>query len=59
MQQLKFKNDPKIAEYFNTLPSIAQESIMQSGIEIDSVEHLKQLSDKFLNEKNTNSASKD
>ncbi len=59
MQEPKFKNDPKIAECFNKLPSIAQESIMQSGIEIDSVEHLKQLANKFLNEKSTNSASED
>lgn len=37
-------------EYFETLPKYIQENIMQSGLEIQSVNHLKELSEHYKTE---------
>ena len=38
-----FTGKEDVERYFNSLPEYIQENIMQSGIEIESVSHLKEL----------------
>ena len=40
-EKMKQFDDPQIQQYFETLPAFIQDSIMQSGIIITSVEQLK------------------
>lgn len=42
-----FTGEKDVQEYFNSLPEYIQENIMQSGIEIQSVNHLKELSEHY------------
>ena len=39
--------DPKLKECFTSLPPYIQESILQSGVEIKSEEHLRQIAQNF------------
>lgn len=42
--------EPGVKEYFENLPEFVKESIMQSGVEIESESHLKQLVDHLIKE---------
>lgn len=44
-----FTGREDVERYFNSLPEYIQENIMQSGIEIESVSHLKQLEQNYSN----------
>lgn len=41
------KTDPDMKQYFETLPKHLQESILQSGAEVNSVAQLQELIDRF------------
>ncbi|MBQ2676328.1 MAG: hypothetical protein IJF54_02865 [Clostridia bacterium] len=36
-----------VQQYFNTLPPAVQETVIQSGVQITSVDHLKQVVENF------------
>ena len=46
--QPKAMQDPAMKQYFDTLPTSVQETIVQSGVEVNSVEQLKQCAEHFL-----------
>lgn len=45
--QPKAMQDPAMKQYFDTLPTSVQETIVQSGVEVNSVEQLKQCAEHF------------
>lgn len=45
-----FTGSKDVREYFDSLPEYIRENIMQSGIEIKSVEHLKELEKNFADD---------
>ena len=40
--------DPNMKQYFDTLPPSVQETIMQSGVQVDSLEQLKACAENFM-----------
>lgn len=42
--------EPGVKDYFDSLPDFVKETIMQSGVEIESESHLRQLADHFIKE---------
>ncbi len=42
-----FTEENDVQDYFNSLPEYIQENIMQSGVEIQSVNHLKELAEHY------------
>ena len=46
--QPKAMQDPAMKQYFDTLPTSVQETIVQSGVEVNSVEQLKQCAEHFM-----------
>lgn len=48
---MKQFDDPQIQQYFETLPAFIQDSIMQSGIIITSVEQLKSCAEHIVEKK--------
>ena len=46
-----FENDPTIKQYFDSLPPFIQETIMQSGVRIESAEQLKACAEKIIKKK--------
>ncbi len=47
--QPKAMQDPCMKQYFDTLPAAVQETILQSGVEIHSLEQLKACATHFMN----------
>lgn len=47
-----FENDPTIKQYFDSLPPFIQETILQSGVRIESAEQLKACAEKIIDNKN-------
>ncbi len=43
--------DPAMKAYFDTLPTSVQETILQSGMKVDTVEQLKACAEQFLKKK--------
>lgn len=46
--QPKPMQDPAMKQYFDTLPKNVQETIVQSGVEVSSLEQLKQCAQHFM-----------
>ena len=42
------KDDPRMREYFSSLPAIVQESLRQSGVEISTLGELKKCAEHFM-----------
>lgn len=49
--QPKPMQDPAMKQYFDTLPTSVQETIIQSGMEVNSLEQLKQCAEHFMQKK--------
>lgn len=48
MSNQQFQNDPAMQDYFNTLPVLVQESIKQSGAELNNLQEMKDFAAKLL-----------
>lgn len=44
---MDFKNNAELCQFFDSLPSYVQETIMQSGVEIQSLEQLKKIAEEY------------
>lgn len=47
-EQNPVMKQPDIQKYFSELPAFIQESIMQSGVTIESEQHLRELAEKIM-----------
>lgn len=47
-QQNPIMNQPDVQKCFSELPAFVQETIMQSGVEIQSEQHLRELADQIM-----------
>lgn len=45
-----FNLTPEMQQYFNTLPPMVQETIIQSGAKVNSLDDLKQVAEQFTAE---------
>ncbi len=43
-----FPNDAELRQYFNTLPASVQETLVQSGVQVQDLQELKQCAEKFI-----------
>ena len=43
-----FQDDAELRQYFNTLPTSVQETLVQSGVQVQDVQELQQCVEKFM-----------
>ncbi len=48
-----FENSPEIKQYFDSLPAFIQETVMQSGVQIETEEQLRQCAEKLMKKDRT------